>query len=214
MIPKGRPGFPAPPTPACSFSQASTSTMPLSANGLPPVSGGLKLLGVYIGHGTQNYTCSANSATVAPASIGAVASLYDATCEAIASPPSAAFTNGPANALKTASFSQPAGTTAIAGIHYFADTTTPTFAMLNLGFTYAKKLANVTAPAGSSPGVKTGQTNGAVPWLKLEHETTGEVGHMQEIYRLNTAGGMQPKTCAGQPAAFQIEYAAEYWMWG
>lgn len=63
------------------------------------------------------------------------------------------------------------------------------------------------APKGAVVG-QGGEGLGAVAWLKLvanDGETTG----LKEAYRVNTAGGMQPTTCAGMPATFQVEYSAE-----
>lgn len=108
----------------------------------------------------------------------------------------------------------------ISGEHYFPDPKTPTFnlhtAATNYGIYFANKIANTTAPEGSAKGA---DGSAAVPWLKLsvlppplgalDADTKGGV---KEIYRVNTAGGSAPKTCEGQPPAFQIEYAAEYWF--
>ena len=164
---------------------------------------------------SQNYTCA--SSTASPVQIGAVATLYNATCIAAEYP-------SQLQSLPTQALSLPSGAAPInlliSGVHYFVDTTTPTFNMDtiltgSLGFTFAKKLSNVTAPAGSNPGVP-GQAYGAVPWLKLEHETTGELGPIREVYRLNTAGGQPPSSCTDQvlaPEMIQVQYAAEYWFW-
>jgi hypothetical protein len=40
-------------------------------------------------------------------------------------------------------------------------------------------------------------------------DKSGSYGDLQEIYRVNTAGGNPPATCAGMPATFEVEYAAE-----
>ena len=164
----------------------------------------------------QNYTCADSTSASVPAAIGALATLYDSTCAAISPNPvvKAAFAAAPSAALALPAFAQPTSTQSVSGHHYFTTTTTPAFDMVNLGFVTNTKLASVPAPADANPGVKPGQTNGAVPWLKLQHIAAGEVGNVQEIYRMNTAGGAAPKTCDGQPASFQIEYAAEYWFWG
>ena len=80
-----------------------------------------------------------------------------------------------------------------------------------LGVVAAKKVANSTAPAGSPLGVD-GVGNGAVVWLYLQ-STNATTGKVQTVYRLNTAGGSPPKTCVNSPAAFSVQYAAEYWFW-
>jgi Protein of unknown function (DUF3455) len=78
---------------------------------------------------------------------------------------------------------------------------------MQLGQMPCAKNNSVPAP----PGAISGQGNGgygAVPWLKLLAKD-GATGGLQEVYRLNTAGGSAPATCSGMPAAFQIQYAAE-----
>lgn len=55
---------------------------------------------------------------------------------------------------------------------------------------------------------------GNVPWLQLQAEVVeGSEGIVQEVYRLNTAGGVPPSTCAGQQGSFEVQYAAEYWLY-
>lgn len=60
-----------------------------------------------------------------------------------------------------------------------------------------------------------------MPWLKLQTQNpNGDVrpednkGGVREVYRVNTAGGAAPATCVGQKAAFEVQYAAEYWFFG
>lgn len=76
----------------------------------------------------------------------------------------------------------------------------------------------MTAPATAVDGLDGSK---AVPWLKLEVESPVApmmieekdlVPGVKEIYRVNTAGGAAPATCAGMPAAFSRQYAAEYWF--
>lgn len=76
-----------------------------------------------------------------------------------------------------------------------------------MGTIACKKDAGVPAPQDASLG-QGGQGNGSVPWLKLSAKDS--TGNLQEVYRLNTAGGNPPKTCLGMPAAFEVQYAAEY----
>lgn len=110
----------------------------------------------------------------------------------------------------------------LSGHHYFTDNTTPTFNLVwdntNYGIFFSKKISNVTAPATAVDG---SDGSKAVPWLKLEVEspvapmTIEEkdlVPGVKEIYRVNTAGGAAPATCAGMPKAFSRQYAAEYWF--
>ena len=113
----------------------------------------------------------------------------------------------------------------ISGHHYFSNASTPTFNLVwdttNYGIFFSQKISNATAPptAGKGPdGSK------AVPWLKLEVETPASpwtvqqkdfVPNVKEIYRVNTAGGAAPATCAGLPTGTIIkkDYAAEYWFY-
>ena len=118
---------------------------------------------------------------------------------------------------------QPLGSgSVLSGHHYFTDSTTATFNLVwdttNYGIFFSKKTYNVTAPASAVNG---SDGSKAVPWLKLQVESpvaplTIEpkdlVPSVKEIYRVNTAGGAAPATCAGMPAAFSRQYAAEYWF--
>ena len=119
----------------------------------------------------------------------------------------------------------PLGTSSrLSGHHYFTGTT-PTFNLVldttNYGIFFSKKTSNATAPATAISGMDGSK---AVPWLKLEVEspvaplTIEEkdlVPSVKEIYRVNTAGGAAPATCAGLPTDTIItqEYAAEYWFY-
>jgi hypothetical protein len=188
--------------------------MPSAPTPLPPVSAGLTLKHVAIGRGTQNYTCSTTNATAAPVSIGAFATLYNATCVASTYPD--LLTALPNVALQFNLTSNDQATLspsylAISGHHYFSNTTTPTFdldtASLNLGFAPCSKNNTVNAPPGAPLG-QGGEGNGSVAWLKLLTRD-GSTGNLEEVYRVNTAGGNPPATCAGMPATFEVQYASE-----
>ena len=173
---------------------------------LPPPSSGLVLTHVAIGRGTQNYTCANSSA--APVPVGALATLFNATCLIAPYPqllntvpdialqfpvPNSSDANSPANLL-------------LSGHHYFTDSTT---ALFNLNTTLHDwgsvvcKRSNIS----SSPDPSTD-----VAWLKLTSKSSFGCT-ISEVYRLNTAGGQPPTTCAGQQAKIQVQYAAEYWFW-
>jgi len=81
---------------------------------------------------------------------------------------------------------------------------------MNLGIAPCAKNNTVPAPAGSPVG-QNNEGYGAVAWLKLLTRD-GATGNIEEVYRVNTAGGSPPPTCSGMPAAFEIQYAAEYWF--
>jgi len=201
--------------PVCNPSKA---VMPVqSPTALPPVSSGLVLKHVAIGRGTQNYTCGTN-ATAAPAAIGAKATLYNATCVASTYPDLLAILPSVAlqfNLTDPNQSSLAPSNLAISGHHFFTNTTTPAFDLDtstgDLGFASCSKNNTVNAPAGSIVG-QDNEGFGAVPWLKLlTHD--GTTGNIQEIYRINTAGGSPPATCEGMPSTFEVQYAAEYWFW-
>ncbi|MCJ1288969.1 hypothetical protein MMC34_000500 [Xylographa carneopallida] len=176
-----------------------TPVQPAATTPLPPPTTGLKVYLIAIGRGTQNYTCADSTAASVPVAIGALASLYNATCIAGANP--TIFNEIPPAALKVALPSIPQSLVPV-GHHYFSNATTPTFDLGAYGFVHAKKTASVPAPSPAD-----------VAWLKLEHEAQGEVGSIAEIYRLNTAGGTPPANCSGMAAEFNVQYAAEYWFY-
>lgn len=96
------------------------------------------------------------------------------------------------------------------GKHYFTDKTTPFFDLntpgAEVGYVGLAKNASEPAPANAPKGQ---QGEPAVPWLKLVARPGQSTGGLQEVYRVGTAGGNAPATCAGMPASFQVQYAAE-----
>ncbi|KAK3215010.1 hypothetical protein GRF29_19g1970250 [Pseudopithomyces chartarum] len=121
-----------------------------------------------------------------PVSIGAVAELFNASC-AVAGGGSLGTVAEDANAI---------------GQHFFVDTTTPEFDIIGLGNAQVKKVENATAPQASD-----------IPWLKLDAKDQSTA--VRNIYRLNTAGGLAPATCAGQASGsvIQVDYEAQYWVY-
>ncbi|KAI0536707.1 hypothetical protein GGR58DRAFT_378610 [Xylaria digitata] len=200
--------------PSCDLSKAKMPTV--STQPLPTPAAGLTVKHVAIGRGTQNYTCGAD-ATAAPTAAGAVATLFDASCVAAAYPdllhllpklalqfdlPYSAETNakmGPTNLL-------------MSGKHFFTNATTPFFNLdtprKSIGEAPCSKLNATNAPADAPKGR---QGEAAVPWLLLSANPDA-TGGIHEVFRVETAGGSAPATCAGQPASFQVQYAAEYWF--
>lgn len=166
-----------------------------------------------IGRGTQNYTCDVNNATAPPTQAGAVATLFNASCVAATYPdllkllpklalqfdltPLEDVHMGPTNLI-------------ISGKHFFPNSTTPFFNLdtnqYHLGEAGCEKNNQTAAPADAPTGR---QGEKAVPWLRLKTRT-GATGNLQEVYRVETAGGSAPATCAGQPASFEVQYAAQY----
>jgi len=94
----------------------------------------------------------------------------------------------------------------LSGRHWFEDTTTPFFNLQtekhNFGSAGLAVANKTTAPAPARD----------VPWLKLVAKDPASC-NFTEVCRVNTAGGLAPKACKGQAASFQVEYAAEYWMY-
>lgn len=158
-------------------------------------------------------------------SIGAVASLFNASCIAANYPDILSML--PTLALQ---FPIPATTAEddavttlsptnmdLSGHHYFQNPSTPVFNLdantnEQLGIAVAAKKANSTAPANATPGPG-GVGDGAVAWLYLTANANATIGDVRAVYRLNTAGGSPPKTCENSPAEFSVQYAAEYWFY-
>ncbi|KAL9131355.1 MAG: hypothetical protein Q9217_000682 [Psora testacea] len=178
---------------------------------LPDPNGRLKA--ITLGRGTQNYTC--NSTTPAPVLVGALATMLDL------SPllPTIPADEGmkileilPAYLLNFGldtimNFAMP-----IVGHHFFDELGIPTFDLGKLGCLEGKKVtgADLVAPASASPGQE-GVGGGAVNWLKLG-DAGGSKG-VDQVYRVNTAGGKAPAQCE-KVDSFQEEYAALYWFYG
>ncbi|KAI9876340.1 MAG: hypothetical protein M1830_006737 [Pleopsidium flavum] len=202
-----------PKLPPCDLTLA---VMPPSS--LPPPNTGLTLAHVALGRGTQNYTCVGKTPTEAPAPLGALAQLYNATCFAARYPDLLAL--APNVALQypvptSDKASLPPSNLDISGHHYFIDLTTATFNLdvpsQQQGVVLSGKLAATPAPSGSPLGLD-GAGYGSVPWLLLGAKA-GTTGKIQQIYRVNTAGGSPPPNCANQGDYFEVQYAAEYWFW-
>lgn len=90
----------------------------------------------------------------------------------------------------------------ILGQHIFSIDKVPEFSLGKVGTLKAKKVEGISAPAKAN----------AVDWLKLD-SVEGSV-NLREAYRVHTAGGKPPKTCAGQPAKIEVPYATQYWFYG
>lgn len=194
------------------------SKVSLPSSSLPAATGNLKY--VAVGRGTQNYTCTDSTADATPTLIGAVANLYDASCIAANYPD---LLNLITDIVLNYSLPAPGVTTALApanidllGHHYFETATEPAFNLNTTpdkqhGIALTAKKNATAAPSGSVLG----QFNagyGAVPWLYLT-TVTGTTDNFTAVYRVNTAGGAAPPTCAGLPAAFQVQYSGQYYIY-
>ncbi|RMZ89013.1 hypothetical protein DV736_g3760, partial [Chaetothyriales sp. CBS 134916] len=221
-------------TPSCDLSNV---TLPAAPTPLPSPDG-LSLALVAVGRGIQNYTCTNSTAEATPAAIGAVATLFNASCLAASYPDLLAMIPNIVLNLPDPSASDSTNTLGpsdivLSGHHFFATNTTPVFELdsatdpsSHLGIVVGKKGANSTAPAAAPQG-----KYGAVPWLYLPatntSETVGPKGvvrvgadiqgdEWKAVYRLLTAGGASPKTCEGQNSSsegFSIDYSAVYYFY-
>ncbi|KAA8568530.1 hypothetical protein EYC84_007550 [Monilinia fructicola] len=204
--------------PVCNLNNAAQPI--LSPTPLPGPSIGLTLKHVAIGRGTQNYTCGTN-ATAAPTAVGAVATLFNASCVASSYPDLLAILPNVAlqfnlNLAPSSTQNLHPADLMLSGHHYFTNSSTPFFDLNTknwaLGSGGFAKSDAIPAPAGASIG-QNNQGFGAVPWLKLTARN-GATGGLQEVYRVNTAGGNPPATCADRlGSSFDVQYAAEYWFY-
>lgn len=103
------------------------------------------------------------------------------------------------------------------GNHFFTEKT-PTFSLYKTQTTphplaMVTKKGDQAAPATACKGTK---GEGAVKWLYLFDSAVPELsqGGVNTVYRLETAGGSPPATCAGQKKYFEVPYAAQYWVYG
>ena len=203
------PSLPAAPG-TCDAVGLANITQPVATTPLPAPDG-MVLASILVGRGVQNYTCAANS-TTAPVQLGAVATLYEASCAAAAD-------SGILSTVSQEAFDIPmgpggsappslrcsAGPLQRAGQHFFTAAGVPAFDLTgdkSLGLAMVSKLNAATAPAGSN----------AVAWLQLV-KAAGTTGPIEAIYRLQTVGGSPPATCDGQPGLISVQYAAQYWVY-
>ncbi|OLN97425.1 hypothetical protein CCHL11_01193 [Colletotrichum chlorophyti] len=196
----------------------STAKLPdLAIEGLGKPRDGLSLLHIAVGRGTQNYTCDTSNATAVPVATGAIATLFNASCVGSVYPdlleklPVVAMDF---NLTKDESKRRMGPSNlAISGHHLFTGAGVPLFKLetegQQLGDAYCAKNASMPAPATAQTGQ---HGEAAVAWLRLRtvEPTTGGV---QEVYRIHTVGGSPPASCVDQPAAFEIEYATQYWFY-
>ncbi|KAK4152928.1 hypothetical protein C8A00DRAFT_15803 [Chaetomidium leptoderma] len=197
--------------PVCDLSRMS---LPAGASDLPAPSPGLTLKHIAIGRGTQNYTCDPATPGEAPKAVGALATLFNASC-VVATSPELASTLGRAALHFPVAQSEPSQRLApsnlgVSGVHYFRDATTAFFNLdvapaWQIGEIPCAKNASTPAPADAPRGL---QREAAVAWLKL-NARPGATGGLQEVYRVETVGGSPPATCAGMKDSFEVQYATQ-----
>jgi hypothetical protein len=163
-----------------------------------------------LGRGTQNYTCASPESK--PTAVGALAILYDAS-PLLATTPGDLLYTLPDYAV---GFAAPLVPLVAAGHHFFDSTGTPNFDLSSQRL-YLKgmssKAINGTAPQ-TIFGLPIPETN-PVPWLYLT-AADGGVGStgLNSVYRVETAGGEPPATCANTGSTFQVQYSALYAFYG
>jgi hypothetical protein len=204
--------------PRVSKRQALTVSLPTSALPLPSsISPAVSLRYLALGIGTQNYTCSAtpNSSSGVPVSVGAKATLYDAGAFLQSHPIMIPTLPGMSLGFEVMTGGQifPSLNINQLGQHFFNAALQPTFDLTTVGARLvATKVDDISAPAGACPGP---DGAGAVDWLELEDAGDGQsFGGLTNVYRVETAGGKAPATCASEQGTFEVQYAAEYWFYG
>ena len=165
---------------------------------------------IAIGRGTQNYTCGSTTADEIPKANGAIASLFNATCDAVRLNDNV-LADVTRLALNYAIPTAPEAEQRLSGHHEFTDKGVPLFNLktqvADYGYVQAKPdTVKSAAPFEASKG---SNGLGSVPWLKLN----AVEGDYKEVFRVHTAGGVAPETCEGMQEAFTVEYSAEYWFY-
>lgn len=180
----------------------------LAPTPLPAIGQGLHLAHVAVGQGTQNYTCKTTSSSEIPVQVGAMATLYNVTCQTVRAPAVLAdITN---LALTHTIPKSDIAVQLTSGHHEFTDKGVPLFNLntdlYKYGYVQAKKNGTSDAPSNASKGPN---GLGSVGWLKL----TSVEGDYKEVYRVNTAGGVSPKTCDGVNGHVEVGYSALYYFY-
>lgn len=162
------------------------ASLPESALPRPPLNSNARL--IYLGIGTQNYSCTGST----PSSRGAVASLIDIT--SLYCPRQHAS----GGLVERSRFEE-------AGHHYFTSALVPTFNITKAWMPFvfsASKAANVSSP-GTSIIPK-------IDWLYLVPDSLApNSGRVRAVYRIKTVGGVSTTPCIGDQ---EVPYMAEYWF--
>jgi hypothetical protein len=174
----------------------------------PPANTTLKVLTV--GRGTQNYTCACETAK--PVAVGAQAVLFDVGAFLGSDRPDLLYT------LPEYLYEQSpvtVGLTAV-GSHYFDAQGVPNFDLkaYSLYLKGATLASTTPAQVPAYSGLPIPST-APVAWLYLGAKPgdAGTVG-LTNAYRVETAGGSPPATCAGIVGNFTVQYSAIYAFYG
>ncbi|KAF1833101.1 hypothetical protein BDW02DRAFT_398648 [Decorospora gaudefroyi] len=191
----------------------SNVKLPVAPTPLSAPAVGTKLRHIAIGRGTQNYTCATDSASEAPKAVGAVASLFNATCDA-ARLNVATLGQVTTLALNYAIPTSGEAEKRLSGHHEFTAAGVPLFVLQTDAVNYGRVEVALNEKTPAPPTATLGTNGlGSVPWLKLNATADGDWQYNQ-VYRVATAGGQAPKTCEGIQGAFTVEYSAQYWFYG
>jgi hypothetical protein len=98
------------------------------------------------------------------------------------------------------------------GHHYFDSDGVPVFVIPSADLTaVVKKIKGVPAPSDADKGVI---GTGAVAWLQLDDNGTGNSKGVTSVFRVITAGGA-PRACSVAGVGIQsVPYATYYWFFG
>ncbi|XXH04106.1 hypothetical protein Hte_010517 [Hypoxylon texense] len=230
------------PTPTNSTTTPPAATVPV----LPTTGSGTQLAGpdsatlkhILVGHGIQNYTCTA--AGVTATSIGALAVLWEITDlypgMSSSSLSEADFDTFTSKVLRTtamplnmatdsstgadvaAPFPAPVDLTVdglsapvkFLGHHFFDSANTPTFDLSGAGDgELFKGKKDANIAAPADADKGENPVTGAVDWLRLSDKGTST--GVSLVYRVWTAGG-NPETCTEAGESQSIPYTAQYWI--
>ncbi|KAK7053634.1 hypothetical protein R3P38DRAFT_3576721 [Favolaschia claudopus] len=171
---------------------------------------------ILLGAGVQNYSCSAATSTYA--SIGAVASLFDISCQqkspAFANIQNAAFDileAAPADASVDA-IGRAVGAPELMGYHYFVSFGTgisPKWDFTSTGshkgdasaYVIGAKDGNISPPNDPKTDVD---------WLVL-HGVEGSLA--AQMFRVDTVGGQPPSSCTPGSDPISVKYTAKYYLY-
>ncbi|KAI1451587.1 hypothetical protein F4805DRAFT_85631 [Annulohypoxylon moriforme] len=232
--------IPAATNPDNSTSAAATPTLPTTGSGTQlDGPGSATLKHILVGHGIQNYTCSAAGATAS--SVGALAVVWDITDLYPGSSSSSLSADdfnlltsrvlrtteiplnmaadGSTGAVVASPFPDPVDlviegiTSAVKfmGHHFFDISGTPTFDLSGADDgEYFKGKKDANISAPSDADKGVDPATGAVDWLRLSDKGTST--GVSLVYRVLTAGG-DPEACTDVGQTQSVPYTAQYWIY-
>ncbi|KAJ2985526.1 hypothetical protein NUW58_g5479 [Xylaria curta] len=166
---------------------------------------------IVVGHGVQNYTCTApgEKGAQAPGALSSskwnnlTSKVLRTTSQPISTDPSSPFP-APAD-LSVSGVYKPIP---FIGHHYFDANGVPTFSLHdNAELLKAQKILGIPAPSTADKGLT---NEGAVDWLYLS-DKGGSVG-LTKVYRVLTSGG-SPSVCGAAGEKQSVPYTTTYWFY-